>query len=337
VNAEAFDPNLRDHQFLLRDALWGLHVDTTQPAGKALARELLEPLRGASVPDLQANVSQLISDLGKQSLLETYVAQGPNLAIPPWLAASAQPKTAPAKKPARQLQLDEDDSAPHWFVFLYGEAGIGKTTWGSEAPSPLILNLENGLKHIKCKKTKHITTFEGFQDQYEAALCSEYETIVVDTISKLEKLVWAKVLRDHSLASLTEDWHAGYSLAAEVFYRLIDRMQADTIKHGKNILLIGHVQVQNTPNPQGEAFDRYAPDLHKKVINHVTAQVDAVLYAYIESFVKKNESQEYIAKTKGDRAKVASGSTASVVCKNRFNIPNGIELNKSIYDLLKFT
>ena len=47
-------------------------------------------------------------------------------------------------------------------ILLYGDAGVGKSSFAATAPKPVILVLEDGLDQIDCAKTPHIKDFATF-------------------------------------------------------------------------------------------------------------------------------------------------------------------------------
>ena len=80
-------------------------------------------------------------------------------------------------------------------TLLYGTHGIGKSTFGSCMPKPIIINLEDGLDDIECQATPVITGLNEFLswigELYEGR--HGYETLVIDTLDFLERLVWKDV------------------------------------------------------------------------------------------------------------------------------------------------
>ena len=73
-------------------------------------------------------------------------------------------------------------------VFVYGTSGIGKSTFGSQAPKPIFVPTEDGLDEIDCAKFPLAATYE----EVIAALRTqphEFESVVLDSLDWLERLV----------------------------------------------------------------------------------------------------------------------------------------------------
>ena len=88
-------------------------------------------------------------------------------------------------------------------VLLYGVEGIGKSTFGSQAPKPIFLQTEDGLDEIDCDRFPLATKF----DDVIAALKSlaaekhDYESVVIDSLDWLERLVWDKLCQQYGVES----------------------------------------------------------------------------------------------------------------------------------------
>src|SRR3990172_7443806 len=86
-------------------------------------------------------------------------------------------------------------------ILLYGVEGIGKSTFGSQAPKPIFIQTEDGLDEIACDKFPLATTY----DDVVAALGElrhekhDYETVVIDSLDWLERLVWDKLCLQHGV------------------------------------------------------------------------------------------------------------------------------------------
>lgn len=129
-------------------------------------------------------------------------------------------------------------------MLIYGQGGVGKTTFAATAPKPLIVDCENGAKYfglrginVDVAQVSEWGDLEGLMDQ---AKSGKYETIVIDPIGELmEKLRRYMVQRaDKKLVqSDGSPSMAGWGW-------LKDRMRA-TVKllrdSGLNMILVAHV------------------------------------------------------------------------------------------------
>ena len=104
-------------------------------------------------------------------------------------------------------------------TLLYGTHGIGKSTFASCMPGSIILDLEDGLEDIECKATPRIESFSEVME-WIAELYSgkhDYQTIVVDTLDFLERLIWKQVCLEGGKNVIEEfGFGKGYKLALQV-------------------------------------------------------------------------------------------------------------------------
>ncbi len=83
---------------------------------------------------------------------------------------------------------------PPVVMLVYGEGGVGKSTFASTAPKPLMADCENGSKYFGLRGIKldvaHIEKWADMREYTEALKKSGYETAVIDPIGELmEKLM----------------------------------------------------------------------------------------------------------------------------------------------------
>ena len=83
---------------------------------------------------------------------------------------------------------------PSVLMLVYGQGGVGKTTFSTTAPLPIIADCENGSKYFGLRGIKvDVATIESWvdiQEFYKFVKESKHQTIVVDPIGELmEKLI----------------------------------------------------------------------------------------------------------------------------------------------------
>lgn len=83
---------------------------------------------------------------------------------------------------------------PPLVMLVYGEGGVGKSTFAATAPKPLMADCENGSKYFGLRGIKldvaHIEKWADMREYTEALKKEGYETAVIDPIGELmEKLM----------------------------------------------------------------------------------------------------------------------------------------------------
>lgn len=223
-------------------------------------------------------------------------------------------------------------------VLLYGVEGIGKSTFGSEAPKPIFIQTEDGLDEIECDRFPLATKLDDVFTSLKTLRTEphDYETVVIDSLDWLERLVWDKLCEQYSVASIEKvdgGYARGYMLALTMWRELLDHLNALRAR-GMVIILIAHSKVERFEDPESSPYDRYSPRLHKHAGALINEWCDAVLFATRKmrtqsedaGFNRKRTVAHAIGKDGGERIMRAYGSP-SCVAKNRYGIAEEMPLS----------
>lgn len=173
---------------------------------------------------------------------------------------------------------------PNIVMMVYGEGGIGKSTFASTAPNPIMLDCENGAKYFGLRGiSMDVLQIKTWGDviEFRKALqtnskdLEKYQTIIIDPIGEaMDKLKTAV------MASGVDKWiqKKDGSLSMAGWGELKQRMK-DFIKllrdSGKNVILIGHVDEKED---EGVIVKR--PMIETKIATDLRNLVDIVGYMY---------------------------------------------------------
>ncbi len=224
-------------------------------------------------------------------------------------------------------------------ILCYGVEGIGKSTFGSQAPKPIFIQTEDGLDEIPCDKFPLATNY----DEVVAALTTlqreqhEYESIVLDSLDWLERLVWDRLCAEHNAASIEQvagGYSKGYTLALTYWREILDHLNVLRNQRGMVVLLIAHSKVERFEDPESSPYDRYSPRVHKHAAALISEWSDAVLFATRKirtqsedaGFNRKRTIAHAIGSGGGERILRCVGGP-SCVAKNRFGITQELPLS----------
>jgi len=224
-------------------------------------------------------------------------------------------------------------------ITLYGVEGVGKSTFASEAPKPIFVQTEDGLSQIDCEKFPLAATC----DDVTAALRAlrnekhDYETIVIDSLDWLERLIWDAVCKEYGVQSIEKadgGYGKGYTHALTYWRQIIGLLGALRAEKGMVVLLIAHAKVEKFADPEASAYDRYSPRLHKHAAALVCEWSDAVLFATRKfrtqtedaGFNRKRTIANAIGAGGGDRVLRCVGGP-SCIAKNRFGLVEELPLS----------
>ena len=155
-------------------------------------------------------------------------------------------------------------------ILGYADSGLGKTTLGLLAPTPVFIGLDDGgrkLVHPVTGESPHyiegVRTFDDFQQATQQVdLFDGYETVVVDTGTILEALAHDWML-DNIFGGKNDDvrmknieqygWGKGYRHLYDTMRLPLCDFDA-LIRRGKNILILCQMQQCEITNASGENY-----------------------------------------------------------------------------------
>jgi hypothetical protein len=224
-------------------------------------------------------------------------------------------------------------------VLLYGVEGIGKSTFGAQAPKPIFIQTEDGLDEIDCDKFPLAATYDDVLTALGELRTQQhdYESVVIDSLDWLERLVWDKlcaVANVNSIEKVDGGYSKGYTHALTYWREIIDQLNVLRNARGMVVLLIAHSKVERFEDPESSPYDRYSPRLHKHAAAMVSEWCDAVLFATRKmrtqsedaGFNRKRTTAHAIGKAGGERILRCVGGP-SCVAKNRYGITDELPLS----------
>ena len=234
-----------------------------------------------------------------------------------------------------KIERGKQQSPPR--LFIYGTEGIGKSSLAASTPAPIFVQTEDGLGQIECDRFPLATSFD---EAYQALVDLEkeehdYQTVVIDSLDWLERLIWDKVCTDFGVKSIEEadgGYAKGYSYAINYWRRVVLAL-AKLRRNSMLVVLVAHAKIEKFKDPESAAYDRFSPRLHKLASSLITEWCDAVLFATRKFRTEKDGSgfnERTLAKPigaeGGERILRCVGSPACVA-KNRFNLPAELPLS----------
>jgi hypothetical protein len=224
-------------------------------------------------------------------------------------------------------------------ILAYGVEGIGKSTFGSQAPKPIFIQTEDGLDEIESDKFPLAATYDDVLGALTELRSEQhgYETVVIDSLDWLERLVWDKLCSQYGVNSIEKvdgGYARGYTHALTFWREIIDYLNVLRNARGMVVLLIAHSKVERFEDPESSPYDRYSPRLHKHAAALVCEWSDAVLFATRKfrtqtedaGFNRKRTIAHAIGKDGGERVLRCVGGP-SCVAKNRYGIVEELPLS----------
>jgi len=170
----------------------------------------------------------------------------------------------------------EPTAKPSILMVVYGEGGVGKTTFAATAPRPIIADCENGSKYFGLRGIEAdvalIESWDDMQEFLEISLTDNYDTVIIDPIGELmEKLTRYMVAKADSKLVMKDGnpTMAGWGWLKQTMRTFLKTMRDS----GKNVVVIAHVQEKED---EGRIVKR--PMVATKLSEELVNMVDIVGY-----------------------------------------------------------
>lgn len=224
-------------------------------------------------------------------------------------------------------------------VVLHGVEGVGKTSFGAFAPSPIFAMArgETGLETlVDAGRLGDVPHFPEIQTWTELlgiidTLATDnhpYKTLVIDTLNGCERLCHEHVCARDYRGDWGKEGFTGYMRGYESSVTDWREMLValDRLREVKRmaILCLCHTKIGAFRNPLGDDYDRFIPAVHPKSWELTSRWADIVLFANFETFTKKDQGR---VKGQGGTSRVLyTERTAAYDAKNRHGLPEEISM-----------
>lgn len=231
----------------------------------------------------------------------------------------------------------------------HGLPGVGKTSWGSRHPSPIVqmAGSETGLLTLinehQLPETPHFPPamdWETLVAQVNALLTQEhsYKSYVLDTVNLWERLCYEHVCQVEFGGDWSRKGWMNYNAGPEMalsyereFLSMLDRLRE---QKKMRIVMLAHTKIKNFKNPEGADFDRYTVDVNEKTWALLDRWADAVFFINYETAVTQvtETGKQKVQRGKGlgaDHRIMYTRRTAAYDAKNRLGLPAEIDMGDS--------
>lgn len=219
-------------------------------------------------------------------------------------------------------------------VLIYGPDGVGKSSFGAQAPKPIFFGPENGTDFLDVARypepEKWRDVISGLDDILSGN--HDFESIVIDSLDWLEPLLFTSIIEDdakgaRSIETACGGYGKGYVLAEKIWKEeFIARLTALREKRRMNVILVAHSDVVTFPDPELQTeYKRYELKLNKRASAKFREYVDAVLFCTYKTFVKKDD-QKIKAYGISERIMLTE-KRPGYDAKNRYGLPHELTLD----------
>ena len=209
-------------------------------------------------------------------------------------------------------------------MIVYGQPGVGKTTFAASAGA-ILIDCENGAGAVPgLKRTPYLQSWPQMREWLVDLASSppdDVSAIAIDTIDWMVQRIVEHVVLDldgkapGEITNTLGTAHGGYFKAREIVQNIVYRdllpMLNAIADDGIAIILLAHAANTRMTAPEGYDLRLAAPDLPQWIAPPFIEWADAVLYACRD----------------GDQRTLLTQGTNVILAKNRFGLPAELPLS----------
>lgn len=212
----------------------------------------------------------------------------------------------------------------------YGCEGIGKSTFASQFPDPLFIDVEGGTKQLDVARFDQPETWSDLIAMVDAVLEDPTlcKTLVIDTADRAEALLTTQLLKEGNVDSIEKyggGYGKGYTALAERFNKdLLFRLDK-LIAKGVNVTILAHAAMRKLESPDEQPYDRWELKTSKKISPLIKEWTDILGFAKYETMVVEENGRKK-AKGKAKRVMIYN-HRPTCDAKNRFGLEDDLPLS----------
>lgn len=223
-------------------------------------------------------------------------------------------------------------------MVLYGVHGVGKTTFASQAPGAIVVDVEDGCGDLDVARTPVIKNAEELNEALKVLVSTDhgYKTLVLDSADFTEAILHDAICKEHDVEAIQDiEWGKGKGKGVKAFRNLLTKLTTIRDHKGMDIIVIAHDKIERVEDPENASYDRHVPKMAYPETSMLLCEwPDEILFGYHSVKTKTVEGKfgkETTRALASTERLMRCNFKPTVVAKNRLSMPDVLPLDYTEY------
>lgn len=221
---------------------------------------------------------------------------------------------------------------------IHGVEGVGKSSLGATYPNAIFIDCEGSTEKLNVARLR-ARTWAEFQQAISLILSKKdgfegFETVVIDTVDWLEKIVITQVVYEDGARDITENKFYGYGKGDQRVKSYFDDkvipMFESLMRSGLNIVMVAHSVVKSFNDPLGGAYDYYGMDMGKKAAATLRQWANNVFFVNYKTTFKEGKGIDKTKAYGGKEVYLYTQRTPQYEAKRRDILADEIKVTEGV-------
>lgn len=217
-------------------------------------------------------------------------------------------------------------------TLLYGPNKVGKTTFVTQFPRHILLDLEKGSNAVvSANRVQGFETLKDVTDTLNELLTVPHENkvVAIDSVEALESLIFDSVCAESGVKSIEEaggGYGKGFTRSREIMRGIMSTLRRLCDERGIEVFLVGHSQTKDHNDPVTNiAYTKYMLRTNDKMASIIKDLADNIIFVSRRMMSAKKDSKEVAVSD--NKTYAYTQWRLAFDAGNRINLPFEFELS----------